>query len=359
MNTKRIYKVHQWSGLIAGLFILMLGITGSVLTFHQELEALEYKKYKTVNNIRRISIDHAFKSITQTYTGWDIRLQTFSSDPRQAFIFQLRRPSERLAVFVHPSSGAILKVADQKDSTVFWILKLHYSLHSGLTGEIIVFIAGLIFILSLITGLIIYRKALLKVLTFRTRFSRTKKRSFASSLHRYAGVWTLLLNLLMALTGMVISYEIVKNGLQNPKPLPIINQTVHVSIDSILQVLKTRQPDFNPSYIRFPAGPETPLVLAGTVDNKAYFYSKFYNTINVNSTTGEIDELKINRSLSSLVRGIHFIDYGNILVKILFCLVGISGPTLAVTGFLLWKWKRKKPELKSNPNLKDLPAAIP
>jgi len=341
MNTKKIYQVHKWSGFIAGLFILVLGITGSVLSFHQELEGLEYQKYKIVNNTQTVNIDKALKAINQEFLGWDIRLQKFSTDSRQTLIFQLRRPSERLILFVHPSSGAIMKVADQRDSNVFWILKLHYSLHSGLVGEVIVFIAGLLFILSLATGLIIYRKALFKVLTFQTRFLKKRKRSIASSLHRYVGVWALLLNLVMALTGMVISYEIIKSGLQNQPASQIMNVDIPVSIDSVILALKESHPNFNPSYIRFPVKPETPIVLAGTVKHDAYFYSKYYNTVNVDIATGVIDDLKINKSLSSLVRGIHFIDYGNILVKLLFCLVGISPPLLAVTGFLLWRWKKK------------------
>ncbi|WP_411274698.1 PepSY domain-containing protein [Daejeonella sp.] len=51
--------------------------------------------------------------------------------------------------------------------------------------------------------------------------------------------------------------------------------------------------------------------------------------------------LLITKSLSSLVRGIHFIEYGNFWIKLFFCLIGLSGPVLSITGFLLWKWKKK------------------
>ena len=341
MVTKKIYKFHKWSGLIAGLFILLLGITGSILAFHEELESLEYKNDRIVNNQQAVNIDKGLRTITEKYPGWDIRLQKFSSDPSNSLIFQLRRPDDRLVIFIHPSNGRVIRQVSQEDSNVFWILKLHYSLHSGLIGEMILLSVGLLFILSLITGLIVYRKALFKVLTFKTRFNRKHNRSVASSLHRYVGVWALIFNLLMALTGTVISYEIVKGGLKAPAAGVIANPPISISIDSALKGLERKHADFNPSYIRFPTAPGSPVIFAGRVDRQAFFYSKFYNTVNVDAVSGKISDLQITRSLSSLVRGIHFIEYGNFLVKFFFCLVGLSGPILSITGFLLWRWRKK------------------
>lgn len=341
MNAKRVYQFHKWSGLIAGLFILLLSLTGSVLVFHEELEAFEYRNERTVQNTQTVNIDNALKEVVQKFPGWDIRLQQFSSNPTHSLIFQLRRPDARLIIFAHPSQGHILKVVDEEGSIVFWILKLHYSLHSGIIGESVIFLVGLLFIFSLLSGLIVYRKALISILTFKTRFRKKKKRSVASSLHRYIGVWALILNLLIALTGTVISYEIVKRGLKKPASALISTPQVNTSVDNILKELQFRHPDFNPSYIRFPTVLKSPIIIAGSVNNQAFMFSKYYNTVNADPASGEISELKITRSLSSLVRGIHFIEYGNLFIKFFFCLVGISAPILSISGFLLWRWSKK------------------
>ena len=343
MSAKKVYQFHKWSGLVAGLFILLMGVTGSILVFHEELEAFEYRKEWTVPNNQAVRIDRALKIIIEKFPGWDIRLQRFSSNPTNTLIFQLRRPDARLIIFVHPSDGNIIKVMDQEDSKVFWILKLHYSLHSGIIGESVILLVGLTFILSLITGLIVYRKALLDVLTFKTRFLKKRKRSLVSSLHRYVGVWALVFNLLIASTGTVISYEIVKSGLKSESAITSSPDTpkLDISVDQILQELHMKQPDFNPSYIRFPTLTGNPIIIAGKVTDEAILYSKFYNTVSVNSISGEVSALQITRSLSSLVRGIHFVEYGNLWIKLFFCLVAISGPVLSISGFLLWKWKKQ------------------
>ena len=341
MISRKIYTFHKWSGLIAGFFILLLGLSGSILVFNHELDSLEYRSARTVNNTKPVDIDRAAKTVISHYPDWDIRILEFAADPGKSLVFQLRRPDDRKVLFVHPSDGRILKITSQEDSHVFWLLKFHYSLHSGLVGEFILFISGLLFIVSLVTGLIVYRKAILKVFSFRTKFITKHDRSKASSLHRYVGVWALIFNLVMALSGTVISYEIVKAGLNPVHPAVVSSPRLTISIDKALSALQTQQPDFRPSYIRLPTAAGKPVVIAGRVDGQAYFYSRFYNTVSVDAVSGQISGLQITKSLSSLVRGIHFVEYGNLLVKLFFCLVGLSGPILSITGFLLWKWKKK------------------
>lgn len=353
---RKIYSIHKWCGLIAGLFILILGITGSILVFHQELDAFEHKKEWTVNNSDPVSIDIAYQSITRNYKNWDIRLKRFSANPRESMVFELRRPVQRLTVFVHPSTGSILKEIDSDKTIVMWLLKLHYTLHAALFGEILVFIFGTAYFISLLTGCIVYRKALLDIFLFRIKFRHKNKRSTASSLHRYVGVWALVINLFIVLTGAVISYEVIASGLKAPKTAPVLNPgPIPASLDKIIVNLKQKFPEFQPSYIRFPTDQERPIIVNGKVTGQAFYYSKFYNTISIDNQTGAVKDIVLNpentgsAKLSSIVRGIHFVEFGNLPIKILFFLFGLSAPLLSITGFLLWKWKQNR--MRTEPRL--------
>lgn len=349
---RRIYSIHKWCGLIAGLFILILGITGSILVFHKELDAFEHKREWTVDNAAPVSVDTAYHSITQKYKNWDIRLKRFSGNPRETMVFELRRPAQRVTVFVHPSTGLILKEIDSNKTFVMWLLKLHYTLHAKLFGEILVLVFGTLYFISLLTGCIVYRKVLLNMFLFRIKFRLKNKRSIASSLHGYVGVWALIVNLFIVLSGSVISYQVVAHGLKVPKTSPAINTgPIPASLDKVLADLKEKTPEFLPSYIRFPTDKESPIIFNGKVEGQAFYYSKFYNTVVVDRKTGAIKKIHLNPSndkttkLSSIVRGIHFVEFGNLAVKILICLFGLSAPLLSITGFLLWKWKQKKHEI--------------
>lgn len=346
--SKRIYSIHKWGGLIAGIFIFMLGISGSVLVFHEELEAWEHNNERTVPNTVPVQIDKAYQTITAQYKNYEIRLPRFSNHPTETLIFNLRRPEQRLTIFAHPSNGSILKVIDSNKTIVSWVLTFHYSLHANLFGEIVVLVFGLIFFISLITGCIVYRKALINILLFRIKFRRKNKRSIASSLHRYVGVWALLLNLIIVISGLFISYDIVSKGIKKASSkASLTSSEIDFSIDKSLQAISRKYPQFHPSFIRFPLSKEKPVIINGTVDGQAFYYSRYYNSVSI-APPGKIGELKNANladgatKLSSIVRAIHFIEYGNLPVKILFCLAGLSAPALSITGFLLWRWKQKR-----------------
>jgi uncharacterized iron-regulated membrane protein len=152
---KRTYKLHQWCGLLSGILILVLGISGAILVFHEELEAFEFRDSWRVENQDAVKIDAAYRTVTETYKNWEIRLQRFSDNPEETLVFSLRRPDKRLTVFSHPSTGEILEVKDTRKTFVNWVLTLHYSFHANFLGELLVFISGIAYLISLITGLII------------------------------------------------------------------------------------------------------------------------------------------------------------------------------------------------------------
>jgi uncharacterized iron-regulated membrane protein len=347
---KNVYKIHQWSGLVAGVFIFIMGLSGAVLVFHEDLEVLEHRSHWRVASHTPVSIDEAYRTITRQYPHWEIRLQRFSSDPAETLVFSLRRPEERLLVFAHPANGRLLAVLDPHQTFTNWLLQLHYAFHAGLAGEILVFCIGLTFLVSLVSGVITYRKAIVKMLLFRAGFRRTNRRSLASSLHRFVGVWALLLNLLMVLSGLVISYSIVANGLKTlgAARATIASPPLGFSIDAALQTLRRQHPDFAPTYMRFPKTADQPLAINGKVAGQAFYYSQYYNVATFDQTTGQFLGLKLNTGakagpkLDSMVRAVHFVEYGNGWIKALFCLVGLSAPLLSITGFLLWRWKTRK-----------------
>jgi uncharacterized iron-regulated membrane protein len=347
--SRKVYQVHKWCGLIGALFIFILGLTGSILVFNKELEEVEHRTEWTIENSDPVSIDKAYNAVIHRYQNWDIRLKRIPANPQETAIFNLRRPTERLTVFSHPSNGRILKAINANSTFVTWLLKLHYTLHAKLFGEILVLCFGVIYFISIVTGLIVYRKALLDVLLFRIKFRAKKRRSIASLLHRSVGVWALFLNLFIIATGVLISYEVVNNGLKKATPKTEISTSeIHFSLDAALDSLKKSIPDFQPTYIRFPVTESGPVILNGRSDTQPFFYSQFYNSVKLNKVTGSIEEVIMNPNaegrikLSSFSRAIHFVEFGNLPIKILFFLIGLSAPLLSITGFLLWKWKAKR-----------------
>lgn len=351
MNNRKILKYHSITGLIVGIFLVLMGISGSILVFQHDIEDFQWKEYIEVENYTDLNIDRGIKKIQNEYTGWDTRLMHFEEN--EAMIFNLRKPTERLFVFVHPSTGEIIKEINELTTFTRWLLKFHYSFQAGPAGRILVFIIGVLFLFSLLSGIYLYRKSVLKTLFCSTRLNLKSKRTLYSSLHRIVGTWALFFNLVLVVTGIFLAWTVAASGL-NPPAAP---QTpiVTAPVEKLLFQISTEYPDFTPTYIRLPLNPDAQLTVYGLFDDDAFFYSEFYNSIRADYHSGEIasvnrvQEADLKTKLSSTLIPLHFGQYGGIWTKLLYCFIGLSGPFLSITGFLIWrqgkpakKFKQKK-----------------
>jgi len=112
-------------------------------------------------------------------------------------------------------------------------LLFHYTFFAGAIGKMFVVVIGVLFLLSVITGFIIYRKAIWKTIRFKTVSRYRGKAAFYSALHRNIGVWTLLFKLLIIASGLALSITIAKNAIKTSGSKPSRGQQVDFSLDSV------------------------------------------------------------------------------------------------------------------------------
>lgn len=348
MNNRKILSYHSWLGLIVGVFLIIMGISGAILVFQHDIEDALWKKDIEIANYETLEIDKAFANIQKKYPDWDTRLIHFEEN--EAFIFNLRKPTQRLFIFVHPTTGEILNEINELTTFTRWLLKFHYSLQAGVIGRVLVLVIGILFFLSLLTGIYLYRKSILKTLIFKVKIRNKNKRSLYSSLHRVIGVWALLLNLVLVITGIFLSYKVTTASLKSP--VDPVTPKVTASIELLLKEIKEQAVDFTPTYIRLPSNAEGNITINGKYKDDAFFYSEFYNSFQAHPKTGAITNVvkvrdsDITTQLTSTLIPLHFGQFGGIWSKLLYCFIGLSGPFLSVSGFIIWQKgrnsKRKK-----------------
>ena len=344
MKNRSILKIHAYTGLIAGLFLLLMGLSGTILVFHHDIEHYSWETYRELDHATTFNIDKGIRSIRQQYPGWDTRLMHFEKD--EALIFNLRRPTQRLFVFVHPETGEVIKELNELTTFTRWLLRFHYALQAGVPGRIIVFIIGLLFLLSLLSGCYVYRKSFFKTLFFRVPINRKNLRTHFSSLHRLVGVWSLVFNLLLVITGLFLSWTVVTASLKDP--VWPGTPPVKTPVGNLLKNIETAAPDFTPTYIRFPATAGGSVVVYGIYEDDPFYYSEFGNYFAADPQTGKISsvvkivEADLATKLSNTLIPLHFGNYGGIWTQVIYALVGLSGPFLSVSGFIIWYRGNKK-----------------
>jgi len=149
---------------------------------------------------------------------------------------------------------------------------------------------------------------------------------------------------MLALTGVLLSYTVAVAGFKEPKqPEPPIIVT---SLDKTLQMIKRAIPEFHPSYIRLASTETAPIVINGSFEDDLSIYSIHYNKLLVNPTTGAIETIKkiseepLTYKVKSMITPLHYGQFGGIIAKLLYGFIGMSGPVLSVTGFIIWNKRR-------------------
>ncbi|MBC5994569.1 PepSY-associated TM helix domain-containing protein [Pontibacter cellulosilyticus] len=355
-RAKKTYSIHHWLGLVAGLFLLISSLTGSVLVFHHDIDHVQFKQLSSLTSpASELKIDNSFERIRQANPESDIRVPELPENSNQALKYEIRKGSSRKWLFVHPETGETLATVDRADKRlVHVLLDLHYNLLSGTPGKIIVLLGGLALIVLTITGFLLYRKSILKVLSFRQLVSFKSRRSFFSSLHRVVGVWSLVFNLFISITGTWIAYTIVEYALSPASSAVAEVKPAVVSVDEVIRQVKADYPEFKVNYLRFAGGT---LSVLGRHQNDPAYYGRTYSNIQVDLTTGEVKSVNMLRDqpwhqrLLTISKPIHFGDYAGIWVKLLYSFFGMLPGILAVSGFVIWRLRKIKPAPKA-PRLK-------
>lgn len=351
---KKTFSIHHWIGLGTGIFLLVASITGSILVFHHEIDHVQFADLSTLEKpASKLLIDNSFDTISRLHPGADIRVPDFPEDPNQALKYEIREGGTRRWVFTHPESGEVLGIVERADQRlVHVLLDLHYNLLSGTPGKIIVLLGGIALILLSITGFMLYRKSILKVITFRQTVSLKNKRSLFSSLHRIAGVWSLVFNLLISISGSWIAYTIVESAFSAAGTAREVSVALATApVDASLRQIRTDYPAFEINYLRFADGK---LFVLGRLTTDPAVYGPTASKITVDLGTGNLEKTSFlqdapwSQQAIAMLKPLHFASYGGLAVKILYSIFGLLPGILAISGFLIWHYRPEAKNRKPN-----------
>jgi uncharacterized iron-regulated membrane protein len=347
LSKRIVFKWHHWCGLMVGVFLLLQSITGALLVFSDEIENTYDKQWEAVDNPSGLFYyDASLQNIRDQYPGWEIRLYE-QPGINESLQYELRKDVSRKKIFVHPVTGSVLHVSDQMHNQFHQLLLLwHYSLFAGTTGKLVVFLAGILFLITTITGIFIYRRSIIKVLLFRVKISAKSTRGKFSAWHRVIGVWSLLFNIFIVITGLFLSGKIALNALKAVKPAQTITNSVVASVDGIRNNIVKNYKDFEIHLLRVPVKGNTVLVY-GRYKSDPSYYGNYASSFSISGYTAQVESSNIASEQTffnrmSLISGpLHFGNYGGIFLKIIYCFFGLAPAILSISGFCIWWFKKK------------------
>jgi uncharacterized iron-regulated membrane protein len=349
MKKSLLFHIHSLAGLISGLFILLISLSGTILVFHEELDRLDYPPAVVRANSKIVSIDTCYYNLQQQFPGAQISNCFITHSNQQSYVFTIYDSSYEngkaaMRVFIHPQTGAIQKTQGTKTTAINWVGRMHTSFFLGKKGEWLLGFFGGVFVLSLITGLVLFRKNIGAALLFRKRIWRK------GNFHQLIGVYALLFNLMIGVTGFWMQRYVFKKSFYksyNYTPVLRASPGLSFSFEKSFTELHRQHPSFTPYIIYFSPNINGTTVVYGSRSGNLFIHSKKYADVIYLDSTGAVSGTRfINENSASdkydiINAQVHYGQYGGLIVKLIYGLFGITGAFLSITGFLLWIKRRK------------------
>ena len=348
MKKNFIFYIHSFAGLVSGLFILLMSLSGAALVFHEDVDQFQAPAVANFSNAA-YSVNKSYAALQQLYPKAQVSNCTLPyglTQPVRFIIYDssFKNGTAPLQIFLDPQNLNILKAGGSNDNFMSWLSKFHSSFNVGKTGEWLLGVFALIFVLSIITGLILFRKNILSVLLFRKAVCKR------TNLHQLIGVYALLFNLMIAVTGFWMQRYVFKKefyATDNYSPVLKASPAFSFKFDSAYSVVKKQYPDFTAAVIYFAQSNTGKTAIYGSRASNAYIHSKkFADVIMLDSAGGIAKTRMINENGAAdrydiINSQLHMGRFGGMGIKIIYFVFGLSGGLLSITGFLLWRRRRK------------------
>jgi uncharacterized iron-regulated membrane protein len=243
-----IHPLHVWSGAGAGLFLLLLCLSGSLAVFRLEISHWVAGGHSSPANCT-LAADSALatlRSRLQEAPDTGGLLRRLSLPELTGGYWELRLANgERAQADL---CGDALQ--GPRSQTADFLVNLHTRLFMGKAGRWIVGLFGVLMLLSLISGVFLHRKVLRQLFTLR---SGKSPRLVRSDGHKLLGIWLLPFLLLTAFSGawLGLATLVATPEIKGVKAAATPAYTTPAGLQQMLDDARQQLPGLVPVFIDF------------------------------------------------------------------------------------------------------------
>ncbi|MEP1385587.1 MAG: PepSY-associated TM helix domain-containing protein [Paraglaciecola sp.] len=377
ITIKKLYTLHSWVGLITGILLFVIAFTGAVAVFtrpelkiwaNEEIRAeIPIQSHKIATTIEQYAEKVGPAYLEEVH----IRLPSTRNSETARVIYEghFDTPNggeeHKGTVYeFHPLNWSLVTENDMEtffnlekyDMSTF-LAHFHADLHLGRPlGFILTGLLGLTLMVSIVTGLFIHRKILAQLFTF--RISKTFSLMLNDG-HKVMSVWAVLFHSVIAFTGAFLGLATVIlvpaaayvgfNGDQEKlletftaiKAPIIANVAQPTKLADIIDISIQQRPDLtfdNVSIMGY--GDQNALVyISGDGSDQLGGETLVYHgaTAEYIRTQANFGRLEgITGKILDAMFPLHFGNFGGLLVKSIWAILGLSTALVPITGLMLW-----------------------
>ena len=351
------YLIHKWTSLIPTVFLLMLCLTGLPLIFHDEIDAAmagdaEAALSGPPSAEAGLPLDGMLDKALAGDPGSVPLFMAFSQDSPLLTVTTGPSPDapagQMELFFFDRTTGASLGPAPVNPVMDF-ILQLHTDMFLGLPGMLVLGGMGVLFVVALVSGAVLYAPFMRKIAfgTIRTNRSERLRRL---DQHNFIGIVALAWMLVIGLTGAINAFADpltdswrdgeVARMTASYSDTPSLAPQDYGSLDAAMAAANRALPGRSPQFIGFPGGDWS----------SGHHYAIFFQGDRpltehlltpalVDAATAELTDARdmpaLNQALM-MSKPLHFGDYGGLPLKVIWALMTLATIWVLWTGILLW-----------------------
>jgi uncharacterized iron-regulated membrane protein len=369
---KWAFAIHRYIGLVVGLVLIIIGLTGSLLVFQREIDTFvitqRFGQIVVPENPAEkvVAIEAIIDRVKDKFKGQpetSIRVIAIPNEPTKPYVATVQSKDKKLAqVYISPYLGEIMGIRDRDSSWIGITLDLHRKFLAGKTGEAIAgFVALFLFILC-ITGIALWKGWRNLGQGFKIAWAANLMR-LNLDIHHVSGMVVVLFLTAIAFTGFYWSFTdqtkpIIYAATFTPDPSIPVSKPIAgkspLALSDLLEKSDTVFPNAATTFITFPQKPKDAIRIG---KKQATESVENGNTrIWLDQYSGKVlqvqDGLNLSRAtvVISAFMPMHFGTFGGIPTRVLYVFVGLSPLLLFVTGanmFKTRKWgKAQKKEVR-------------
>ncbi|MBB4818438.1 putative iron-regulated membrane protein [Pseudomonas alcaligenes] len=354
--------VHTWTSLICTAFLLLLALTGLPLIFHHEIDHLlgdapvlrempADSPRLDLQQLVQAAEAHRQGEVVQ-YLGWEddepngvvaITAATAGTEPNSSHTFML-----------DARSGEPVAMPSANGGFMMTMLRLHVDLFAGLPGKLLLAFMGLLFVVAIVSGAVLYAP-FMRRLEFGTVRRDRSTRTRWLDLHNLIGIVTLTWALVVGVTGVISACaDLVIAAWRNESLAAMVEPyrdapplTERAPATRLLEIAAQATPGMEPDFIAFP----------GTRFSSEHHYSVFmkgsshltshlWTPVLIDARTlvvTAIGERPWYMDALAMSQPLHFGDYGGLPMQLLWATLDVLTIIVLGSGLYLWWVRRRAP----------------
>jgi len=364
------FRLHGWCGFLFSILLFVICLSGTFAVVGHEIDWLLNPDMRVAPRSEPTAWSAIHRNVRALYPEahvlW-LGAPVAAGFAAEAVIrrHDLKQPWR---VYANPHTGEIQGEASWLTAQRF-LRDFHMYLFTPYWGKYIVTVFGLTMLVSLVTGIIVYRKWWMGFFTLERKRGT---RILWGGAHKLLGVWSLWFVALMAITGTwyfveellfdFTDFAYIGTPTLDGRQLSAYGAAPPLAdLDTVAESARREIPSLRVAIIRLPARSDDVISVQGQADT--ILVRDRSNKVNFHPFSGELVSVQLARDLSPARRWVdtadplHFGNFGGMLSKLIWFGFGLALNAMILTG--AWLYLRRVRRLAERSEVTEAWAPIP